>query len=58
MLPLQDVFCKLGICLYNEAGKIKSVNEIINDLSKVWDSLTEGQKELFTDIFKESKNEK
>lgn len=58
MLPLQDIFCQLGICLYNETGQIKSAGEVINDLSKIWDTLTEGQKELFTDIIKENENEK
>lgn len=58
MLPLQDIFCQLGICLYDEYGKCKSFVDIINDLSKVWNTLTEKQKELFANIFKENENEK
>lgn len=58
MLPLQNIFCQLGICLYDEYGKYKSFVDIINDLSKVWNTLTEKQKELFANIFKENENEK
>jgi hypothetical protein len=52
---LINAFQNLGICIYNSDGKLRSLYDVMSDLSRRWEELTEDEKDyiaesLATDI--------